>query len=311
MINYLSHPIVSVIIPTFNRAASVKEAIESVLGQTFQDFEVIVVDDGSTDNTKELLSVEYGDKIVYIFQSNKGVSAARNTGIRAATGKYIAFLDSDDLWLPDKLAKQIELFEMLSDNVGLVHCSVYNEVQGQRTTNWARLRGDVLKERLLNDERAMLWIPAAVIRRECFERIGLFDESLRRSEDKDLCLRLTRHYHIDFIEEPLVVLRRVDKSLTTEPHELCGILYILHKLFNDPTCPQEIARLRKKAYAARLLEFICTSYASHRVIDIWQTFLRALIYDPKGINMKHFIILLKAPLKSFLRRYCAQRKEET
>jgi glycosyltransferase involved in cell wall biosynthesis len=308
---YNKVPLVSIIIPTYNRSAAVSEAIDSVLEQTFKDREIIVVDDGSTDNTKELLLLKYGDKIVYVYQANSGVSSARNTGIKTAKGKYIAFLDSDDIWLPDKMAKQIELFETLPDNVGLVYCSVIHETQGQRTIRWARLRGDVFRERLLNDDRAAIYIPSVMIRRECFEKIGLFDEFLRRAEDRDLYLRLTRNYLIDFIEKPLVLIRRVDKSLTMDSHAMSGIFYILNKLFDDPTCPQAIRRLRNKAYAARLLEFMCECYSSNKVIDTWRTFLRAFIRDPKSIKVKYILLFIKAPLKSFLQLTGAWRKEET
>lgn len=105
-----SNPCISVIIPTYNRCWILKEAIDSVLSQKFSDFEIIVVDDGSTDATNELLST-YGDQITTISQQNKGVSAARNAGISFARGGYIAFLDSDDMWLPEKLSCQHDFFQ--------------------------------------------------------------------------------------------------------------------------------------------------------------------------------------------------------
>ena len=110
---------VTVIIPTFNRGWIVSEAIDSVLGQTFRDVELIVIDDGSEDDTQAILNrylrCEHGDKIRMIRQENQGVSAARNRGIREASGRFIALLDSDDLWLPEKLEKQIEFFEKKPD----------------------------------------------------------------------------------------------------------------------------------------------------------------------------------------------------
>jgi len=109
MIQNSENPLVSVIIPTYNRAWVLKEAIDSVLAQEFKDFELIVVDDGSTDNTGEILD-SYEQDILVLRQSNKGVSAARNRGIDAAEGRLIAFLDSDDLWLPRKLSSQVDFF---------------------------------------------------------------------------------------------------------------------------------------------------------------------------------------------------------
>src|SRR5210317_1951921 len=107
-------PLVSVIIPTYNRGWILAEAIDSVLAQDFKDYELIVVDDGSTDNTREILG-RYGRDIVVLAQSNQGVSAARNRGIAACTGKFVAFLDSDDLWLPQKLSRQVNFFNSNTD----------------------------------------------------------------------------------------------------------------------------------------------------------------------------------------------------
>ena len=104
-------PTVSVIIPTYNRRTYVQEAIDSVLAQTYPDYEIIVIDDGSTDGTDQVLHARYGDRIRYVWQENQGESAARNRGIALARGEYIALLDSDDLWLPDKLAKQIPFLD--------------------------------------------------------------------------------------------------------------------------------------------------------------------------------------------------------
>ena len=103
-------PCISVIIPTYNRAHFVREAIDSVLGQTYQDFEIIVVDDGSTDDTKTVLAL-YGNRIRYLHQKHRGRSEARNTALKSAAGKFVAFLDSDDIWLPRKLEKQLPLFD--------------------------------------------------------------------------------------------------------------------------------------------------------------------------------------------------------
>ena len=111
-----SNPLVSVIIPTYNRGWILKEAIDSVLAQDFEDFELIVVDDGSTDNTREILDT-YGQDIIVLQQANKGVSAARNRGIAEAGGQLVAFLDSDDRWLPRKLSRQVDFFNLNPDAV--------------------------------------------------------------------------------------------------------------------------------------------------------------------------------------------------
>ncbi len=118
-------PVVSVIIPTFNRREYVQEAIDSVLAQTYTDYEIIVIDDGSTDGTGEALRERYGNRVIYEWQENQGESVARNRGIALAQGEYIAFLDSDDLWLPEKLAKQVAYLEEHSE-MGSVICQFLN-----------------------------------------------------------------------------------------------------------------------------------------------------------------------------------------
>ncbi len=195
----------SVIIPTFNRAVFLREAIDSVLAQTEKDFELIVVDDGSTDGTRELVA-EYGDRLRYFFQPNAGASAARNLGIRHATGRFIAFLDSDDLWLPKKLARQVQ---WMAAHPNLLLCYT-DEI-------WIR-RGVRVNQKMIH-AKAGGWIyplclprciisPSSVfMRRELFDAAGLFDEQLTVCEDYDLWLRVASRFEVGFIAEPLIVKR--------------------------------------------------------------------------------------------------------
>ncbi|HEY5957340.1 MAG TPA: glycosyltransferase family A protein, partial [Polyangiaceae bacterium] len=117
-------PKVTAVIPTYNRREYVQEAIDSIIAQTFRDYEIIVVDDGSTDGTREALPARYGERIRYLWQTNQGESAARNHALSLAMGQYIAFLDSDDLWLPDKLTKQVALLEQRQD-IGAAFCQAW------------------------------------------------------------------------------------------------------------------------------------------------------------------------------------------
>lgn len=195
----------SVIIPTFNRAVFLREAIDSVLAQTEKDFELIVVDDGSTDHTRELVA-EYGDRIRYFFQPNAGASAARNLGIRHAAGNFMAFLDSDDLWLPKKLARQTQ---WMAAHPNLLLCYT-DEI-------WIR-RGVRVNQKMIH-AKAGGWIyplclprciisPSSVLmRRELFDAIGWFDEQLPVCEDYDLWLRVASRFEVGFIPEPLIVKR--------------------------------------------------------------------------------------------------------
>ncbi|RTZ98887.1 MAG: glycosyltransferase family 2 protein [Deltaproteobacteria bacterium] len=194
---------VSVIIPTFNRAGMLQTAIDSVLAQRFNDYELIVVDDGSTDSTPALLAT-YGEKITSVRQENQGVSAARNTGIRASRGALIAFLDSDDRWLPDKLAVQAASFDARPD---MMICQteeiwIRNGVRVNPKKKHAKPSGNIFGRSLA----LCLVSPSAVmLRRELFDDVGLFDETLPACEDYDLWLRISCRYPVHLIDQALIV----------------------------------------------------------------------------------------------------------
>mgnify|MGYP005837720585 CR=1 FL=1 len=198
-------PLVSVVIPTYNRAQFLREAIESVLAQTFTGWELIVVDNGSTDGTATLCA-SYGPKLTYLLEQRQGPAAARNRGIAAARGEFVAFLDDDDIWLPEKLARQLELMEQFPA-AGVVGC-------GQRCMD---LSGRVFytepgKPRYELAELKLRCGPVgttsgALVRKACLEELGGFDEGLRFNEDWDLWLRIVRRYELRGVVEPLVVRR--------------------------------------------------------------------------------------------------------
>lgn len=201
----LMPPVVSVIIPTFNRENFLKEAIDSVLAQDFSGIELIVVNDGSGDDTDKLLA-GYGSALRSIMQDNKGVSAARNAGIRMAAGEYIAFLDSDDVWLPKKIEKQMDFF---ASHPCVSIC--------QTDEIWIR-RGERVNPKKVHKKESG-WIfnrcvelcivsPSAVmLKKGVFDDIGLFDESLPACEDYDLWLRASLKYEIHTLAEKLIVKR--------------------------------------------------------------------------------------------------------
>jgi glycosyltransferase involved in cell wall biosynthesis len=196
-------PLVSVIIPTYNRRSVLERAICSVLSQTFSDFELIVVDDGSTDSTPELLS-RFDGKLYALHQENRGVSAARNLGIRHSQGDLLAFLDSDDEWLPEKLSRQTALFEGAgplfvchTDEIWLRD----GEQVSQKTIHLKQ--GGHFFERAL--ERCLISPSSVIISRALFNVVGQFDEELTAAEDYDLWLRITAFHQVHFVPEPLVV----------------------------------------------------------------------------------------------------------
>jgi glycosyltransferase involved in cell wall biosynthesis len=198
-------PEVSVILPTYNRAWILKEAIDSVLAQDFKDFELIVVDDGSTDDTGQILD-SYDQDLMVLHQSNRGVSAARNRGIDAAAGRLIAFLDSDDLWLPRKLTTQVNFFN--SNPAAVINQTeeiwIRNGVRVNPKTRHHKFSGMIFEKSLA----LCLVSPSAVMmKRSLFEEVGLFDEDLPACEDYDLWLRISWRYPVDLIETPLIIKR--------------------------------------------------------------------------------------------------------
>jgi glycosyltransferase involved in cell wall biosynthesis len=197
-------PRVSVIIPTFDRSQKVVRAVRSVLSQEFADFEIIVVDDSSSDNTCAALS-DYMGFVTYLRQPvNRGVSAARNRGVMSSAAPWIAFLDSDDYWLRQKLLVQMEFIERNSATVACQTDEIW--VRNGRRVNPKRkhkkLSGDIFKESL----KLCLVSPSSVIlRRSLFDEVGLFDEALPACEDYDLWLRISCRYPIYLIDKELVV----------------------------------------------------------------------------------------------------------
>ena len=198
-------PQLSVVVPAHNRAWCLAEALDSVLAQDVAGVELIVVDDGSTDGTPQLLA-GYGDALRVLRQENRGVSAARNAGIAAAQGEILAFLDSDDVWLPGKLQAQIDFFAAHPE--ALICQTEELWVKNGRRVNPGRRhrkRGGMIFEASL--ELCLVSPSAVMIRRELFERVGHFDEGLPACEDYDLWLRVSRRFPVHLIEAALIVKR--------------------------------------------------------------------------------------------------------
>ncbi|HEV8715044.1 MAG TPA: glycosyltransferase [Candidatus Binatia bacterium] len=197
-------PKVSVIIPTYNRRDFVREAIASVLAQTYDDFELLVVDDGSNDNTAAV--VQEFDGVRYVFQPNRGVSAARNRGVALSNGEFLAFLDADDLWQPRKLAHQVAFFAARADARICQTEEIWlrDDVRVNPHNKHRKVGGDIFARSL---ELCLVSPSAVMLRRELFERVGGFDESLPACEDYDLWLRIAATEAIHLIETPLVIKR--------------------------------------------------------------------------------------------------------
>lgn len=196
-------PLVSVVIPTFNRKEMVVRAIESVLQQSYPNFELIVIDDGSTDGTEEIVNNYFSDKrFNYYYQQNKGQSAARNFGIDKSRGELIALLDSDNFWVTDKLEKQIEFYNN-NRNYDIMFSEIFLVDKNGNILNKKkshRFSGNILNKLLYSN---FVTNNTVLINRKCFEEMGGFDEDLRYAEDYDLWLRFSTRYQ--FIYHPIEV----------------------------------------------------------------------------------------------------------
>jgi glycosyltransferase involved in cell wall biosynthesis len=247
---------VSVIIPTYNRAAAVKEAVASVLAQTCRDFELLVVDDGSTDGTPAALA-RFGEEIRGLrSHRRRGVSAARNAGIAAAQGEWLAFLDSDDLWLPEKLARQMAF---MSAHPGLL--------LSQTEETWVRRGLKVNPPRshrkeggrifLRSLERCLVSPSAVVLHRRLLEDHGGFDEELPAAEDYDLWLRLSWRHEVGLLNEPLIIKRGGHADQLSRQWGLDRWrIRALQKILAEPELPEPY-----RQSARRMLEKKCAIYA--------------------------------------------------
>ena len=193
---------ISVIIPTYNRKHTLQRAIDSVLAQTFKPYEIIIVDDGSKDGTKEWLLQNY-PSVQYIHQPNNGVSSARNKGIQISQGSWIALLDSDDEWMPEKLESQSRFIEVNRDS-SFCHTNevwIRNGVRVNQMKKHKKFGGDIFKHCL---DICRISPSSSIIKKDVFEEVGAFDESLTVCEDYDLWLRVTAKFNILFLDEPLI-----------------------------------------------------------------------------------------------------------
>ena len=195
---------VSVIIPTFNRWQVLQRAVNSVLAQSLPADEIIVVDDGSTDNTYDLLRHTFGERIIVLSQSNAGVSAARNAGLKIASGEWIALLDSDDEWLPEKLQQQSGVLEQ-NHNCVLCHTDeiwVRNGVRVNPMNKHKKTGGDIFAHCL---PLCAISPSSTLIKKDIFQSTGAFDESLPACEDYDLWLRICAAYPVHYLDEKLLI----------------------------------------------------------------------------------------------------------
>jgi glycosyltransferase involved in cell wall biosynthesis len=269
-------PKVSVIIPTCNRAQFLRSAIESVRKQTFQDFEIIVVDDASNDETPEVVRSFADGRVRYLRrESKRGQGATRNDGIREARGEYIALLDDDDEWLPTKLQKQVALLGALPNEVGLIYTGFF--------------RIDASSKRVLSEvtptERGKVfhalgrgnWIgtcSTVLLRRSCFDKAGLFDEDLASGADYDMWLRIAKEFEVDFINEQLVFYNVHNNRISTNYESLTSGLEAQLRKHNSV-----LARDRRR-YSERYLSLGIFYCYQGQVMKGRQAFFKAIRLFP-------------------------------
>ena len=223
---------VSVIIPAYNKADYTVRTVQSILDQTWQSIEILVIDDGSKDDTQEKMEA-FGDSIRYFRKQNGGACAARNFGIRQAKGDYLAFIDCDDVYYPEKITKSVALLDENPD-YGFVHTNIHfidaDEKIISKTPSTKINCNGWISDRMLNTN--LVFNSTVVVRRECLEKVGNFDESVFIPADWDLWLRLSEQYQVGYIDEPLTGYRKADNyTIANIEESLDEEIQVLKKAF--------------------------------------------------------------------------------
>jgi len=224
-------PTVSVILPTYNRAEIVKRSILSVLNQTYKDFELIIIDDASTDKTRMIVE-ELGDtRIKYLRnRQNLGPAASRNIGIKASRGIFIAFQDSDDEWRPDKLKKQVETIEKENNKIGVIYSGTIRRFKNNYY--YIKAPRNILNKR--DVFQRIIPTPSVLVKRECIEKCGFFDKSFPALEEWDLWIRINRYYKFRYLDKLQVISNYTSSSLSTNRIVLAKATFkILVKHINE------------------------------------------------------------------------------
>ncbi len=276
-------PLVSVVITAYNASRWIAETLDSVLAQDFTDFEVIVVDDGSTDDTAQVVA-GYAERVCCIHRPNGGQPSARNVGIRAARGEYIAFLDADDLWSKEKLRLQVDLLKRTGLAWGYCEAWAFDGESGKSLFKFGELvrqyDGDILESLFLAD---FIPSPTPVIRKSVFEHVGYFDEdrTVRIGEDWDMWLRIAACYPVGLVTEPLAYYRVHETSMTggeTPLSRLHGQLSVIEKAVVRE--PVRLGPLRRHVLAERYVASGKGYAGMGRTSMARAMFVHAMRYNP-------------------------------
>jgi glycosyltransferase involved in cell wall biosynthesis len=254
------NPKVSIIIPAYNQGHYLSKALQSTLDQSYSDFEVVVVDDGSTDDTKAVTQVFSDERIQYLYQENQGLSAARNTGVQNTSGEFLTYLDSDDMFVTEKLQLMVDALEAHPE-YGFVagQAIIIDENDGQQGQIFDRPAPE-------NPEELLLWNPfhvsGVMLRRSWQERAGLFDENLRAYEDWDMWLRLGRlGCKMGWVPKPVSLYRFHSQQMTQDRARMTTATFaVLGKVFSDPELPESWLQMKELAYSNAYLRAAIQAY---------------------------------------------------
>lgn len=297
-------PKISVIIPTYNRAHYIRFAIRSVLNQTFSDFELIIVDDGSIDNTRWIVNSFKDERIIYLPREvNKGPAAARNAGIKSSKGTLIAFLDDDDEGLPEKLECQVKVMEG-NPEVGLVYAGYLKvDDKGKIINKINTTKKQCSFYDLIQQNPIMLG--TVIVRRECFERVGLFDEDLYGTEDWDMWIRISKHFLFKSVNRPLTKYRvhkgMISRDNYTRPEQII-------RVFDKYTKELELIPVNYRKDILARQHFLRGAYlcSNGRMSEGRSEFIKAISKKPNHIRC--YVRMLTSLLGS--RRYVKLRAFE-
>ncbi|MFQ4139753.1 glycosyltransferase family 2 protein [Nodosilinea sp. PGN35] len=283
----IDQPLVSVIIPAYNAERFITDTLDSVLAQTYQNMEILVVDDGSNDGTARIVKeyMEKTSKIRLLQQENLGVAAARNLGIRAAKGEFIAPLDADDIWYEQNIERQVNCILAAKKAVGLVYSwSIDINELGQPTgcVRASRITGRVYNTLLLHDFIANA--SSVLIRKACFEQVGGYDPILKQQlsqggEDWDIYLRIAEHYDFEVVPEFLVGYRKLPNSMSTDSFQMARSRHLIWQKIRHryPHVPKFIERLSNSSFYLYLASQNY-QYAKYQAALSWT--MAALKIDP-------------------------------
>ncbi len=288
---------VSVIIPVYNGERTIRETIESVLGQSFSDFELIVIDDGSVDRTVEILSQIKDPRIRVLSYPNRGLAASRNRGIAEASGEYVTFIDADDLWTSDKLQSQYQALQNHPEAAVAYSWSdcIDESSRFLRPGSHTTLSGNVYPHILVNNfvENGS----NVLVRRSIFAEVGLFDESLSAAEDRDMWIRLAARYHFVAVSKPLVLYRISQTSMSANVFKQSReSIAVIEKAYSQ--APQSLKHLKKRSlaniYKYLTVKALDEKPDSGRARTAVQFLYQAVINDPSLLKHR---VTIRALLK--------------